>query len=40
MVQFERSIVVEWANKGLLLPIDNLMKISVKAVGYPAHTAK
>ena len=35
VVQFERSIVVEWANKGLLLPIDNLMKISVKSSWLP-----
>ncbi|MGI6081882.1 MAG: extracellular solute-binding protein [Limnochordia bacterium] len=35
VVQFERSIVVEWANKGLLLPIDSLMEISVKKAWLP-----
>lgn len=35
VVQFERSIIVEWANKGLLLPIDKLMKVSVKDAWLP-----
>ncbi|MGI6609997.1 MAG: extracellular solute-binding protein [Limnochordia bacterium] len=35
VVQFERSIIIEWANKGLLLPIDKLMETSVKGAWLP-----
>lgn len=35
LVHFERSIVIEWANKGLLQPIDNLTNQPVRRMWFP-----
>jgi multiple sugar transport system substrate-binding protein len=40
LVHFERSIIIEWANKGLLQPIDNLTNQPLKRMWLPGSLSE